>query len=73
MNIHDLEEIEKSLKVRLPDDYKQTMLQYPFERDSYAAECLLPDDADVVIGHNCTAPFPGKITTADVQPFVVGG
>ena len=46
MTSSDFERLEKELKISLPKDYKSLMAAYPFQADSFSADCLLPDDAD---------------------------
>jgi hypothetical protein len=44
--------IETTLAIQLPIGYRTLMGAYPFAPDSFAAECLLPNDADWLIATN---------------------
>ncbi len=48
----DIDAISRQLGVTVPPWYAATMLAYPFPPDSFANECLLPNDASRVIGLN---------------------
>lgn len=46
MNTRDIEVLEKELKVTLPETYTMSMLNYPFEEDSFATEFMLLNDRE---------------------------
>lgn len=71
MNMNELEKIEKILKIKLPIFYKHTVLNYPFKKDSFADECLLPNDVNLVIKNNAGS-FIKMIMKQDIMPFVIG-
>jgi hypothetical protein len=48
----DLNRIESVLGIRLPLEYRELMGGYPFDDDSVAQDCAIPDDAERVIEEN---------------------
>lgn len=56
MTQSDLNAIEQKLEINLPDFYTKTMLNYPFENDSFASEFTLSDDPASII--DCTSILP---------------
>ena len=60
-----LRHIEQTLKVVLPEYYRQTLLDYPFPADSFAAELTLPTEIDAILLNNTRFP-------PEDQRFVVG-
>lgn len=44
--------IEKELDIKLPDFYIQTMLNYPYPDDSFAAELTLCNNVEGIISNN---------------------
>ena len=52
MSENDFLRIERELNLRLPKDYRELMLNYPFSKDSLSADDLLPNDPEVLITHN---------------------
>jgi hypothetical protein len=68
MNESDIRGIETALGGPVPASYRQTMLQYPFPKDSFADEFMLPNQASVVIELNSEAAVPSGISRA----FIVG-
>lgn len=66
MTESDLNKIEAALGLRLPREYRELMRHYPFDADSVAQDCALPDSADRVIEDNVSyrkdgffgAPWP---------------
>jgi hypothetical protein len=52
MTPSDLDRIEEVLGITLPEAYRATMGIYPFDSDSTASDCMLPNDAEWVINAN---------------------
>jgi len=52
MTTGDLDEIERTLGIVLPAEYRATMMAYPFPAESSAAELWMPDDARRVVELN---------------------
>src|SRR5919106_6101420 len=52
MTQDDLSKIERELNIRLPEEYRRVMVDYPFASSSFAQDCELPDDPDRVIESN---------------------
>ena len=52
MTDSDFQKIENQLEIKLPDFYKNTMLNYPFSGSSYANEFSLPNNPVIVIDLN---------------------
>ena len=52
MTHDDLARIEERLGLSLPESYRATMLRYPFEGKSYATDCELPNDPELLIQSN---------------------
>lgn len=66
MSILEIAKIETQLNLKLPQFYVETMLNYPFPLDSFAAELLLCADVQGVLDNNSLfSPEEGK--------FVIGG
>ncbi len=61
MSTSDIAKIEDALNFKLPQFYIETMLNYPFPLDSFAAEFLLCTDVQAIIGKNSLfSPEEGK-------------
>ncbi len=69
MNPGEVKYIEDSLGIKLPDYYKSTILQYPYPKDSFADEFLLPNNPDVVVENNNDCLIED---TKDATPFIIG-
>lgn len=52
MTTSELQRIEDHVGFRLPSYYRETLLQYPFPRGSFAEEFLLPDCPEAVLDLN---------------------
>jgi len=52
MTLTDIQRIEHALSVKLPGDYQQLLLDYPFSADSFATACMVINDADALIKLN---------------------
>jgi hypothetical protein len=52
MTLEELDQIEQSLGITLPAEYRAAMSAYPFPADSSAAELWMPDDAQRVLALN---------------------
>lgn len=52
MTNQEIEAIEKVLGIALPSFYRDAMLNYPFEKDSFAEEFLLADSKSYIIEMN---------------------
>jgi hypothetical protein len=48
----DLVRIERALAIALPLQLRELYTHYPFARDSWAACCAMPDDAELLISWN---------------------
>lgn len=66
MNQEDIKKIENSLKIKLPEFYKKTIQSYPFPKESFANEFLLPDEKNTIIENNDSTIIDKK------NIFVVG-
>ncbi|QEN07311.1 hypothetical protein EXM22_04650 [Oceanispirochaeta crateris] len=52
MNKSDILKIENNLKMKLPKFYKDTILNYPFERGSFAEEFMLLNKLETLLELN---------------------
>jgi hypothetical protein len=68
MNESDLRRIGDTLKLKLPMAYQETVLNYPFPRESCANDFLLPSDLAQVLDLNNGSPTVSGV----VKPFFVG-
>ena len=48
----DIQRVEHALSVKLPSDYRQLLLDYPFSEDSFATACMVIRDAEALINLN---------------------
>jgi hypothetical protein len=48
----DIQCVEQALSVKLPSDYQQLLLDYPFSEDSFATACMVIRDAEALINVN---------------------
>ncbi|MEQ8685654.1 MAG: hypothetical protein RIE86_10185 [Imperialibacter sp.] len=53
MVLSEIDSIERQLKIKLPDYYVKTMLDYPFPADSFAAELSLCTNVKSILDNNC--------------------
>lgn len=61
----DIKKIERELNLKLPLFYVETMLNYPFPLDSFAAELLLCADVQGILDNN-------SIFHPDEKRFAIG-
>jgi hypothetical protein len=52
MTVTDIQRVEQALLIKLPRDYQQLLLDYPFSDDSFATACMVINDADALIKIN---------------------
>jgi hypothetical protein len=52
MTFVDIERVEQSLSLKLPAEYRQLLVDYPFSNDSFATDCMVIRDADALINAN---------------------
>lgn len=64
----ELQQIEERMAFRIPSYYRETLLNYPFERDSFADEFMLPNCPQAVIELNDA----GISTGTGVQALFIG-
>ncbi len=68
MTDQDFKSIEAHIGFPLPVSYRATLSSYPFDRDSFAAEFMLPNAPKVVIELNGT-----EISCSGIgRPFFIG-
>lgn len=67
----DLEKIESLLGTILPNCYKQTIMNYPFPKNSLADDYFLPYDTELIIKNN-ESSFLKVIKTPEIKPFCIG-
>lgn len=48
----DIQRVEQALTIKLPSDYQQLLLDYPFSEDSFATACMVIRDAESLIKIN---------------------
>tara|TARA_Y100001954_G_C15697605_1_gene546102 strand:+ start:657 stop:1070 length:414 start_codon:yes stop_codon:yes gene_type:complete len=53
MTQEELNTIEKKLGIEFPHFYKNTMLNYPFDNDSFGFDCMLPKSPQILEDCNC--------------------
>ena len=63
----ELTKLERKLDVKLPEEYKKTLLNYPFEKDSFAYTCMLMADVNILIEWNSESESLVK------NGFMIGG
>ena len=52
MRQQDLARLERELAIRLPRQYRDFMVAYPFSRSSWAGDLGTPDDVDLLLDLN---------------------
>jgi hypothetical protein len=52
MTIANIQRIEQALSVKLPEQYSQLLVDYPFSEDSFGTTCMVIRDADALIDLN---------------------
>jgi hypothetical protein len=52
MRQHDLVRLERELAIRLPRQYHDFMVAYPFSRSSWAGDLATPDDVKLLLDLN---------------------
>jgi len=52
MRQQDLARLERELAIRLPRQYRDFMIAYPFSRSSWAGDLGTPDDVDLLLDLN---------------------
>ncbi|MFC3811433.1 hypothetical protein [Lacihabitans lacunae] len=52
MNQADINAIQEKLGIELPTFYVETMLNYPFPKDSFGEEFMLPNSPDILLDCN---------------------
>ena len=67
----DLARLERELAIRLPRQYRECMVAYPFSRISWAGDLATPDDVDLLLDLNREKrELPPTLTPRDV--FFIG-
>ena len=61
MNESDIQKIEQALHKQLPSLYRKSLVEYPFPKDSFADEFMLPNDPNLVIEQNAMLPHADNI------------
>jgi hypothetical protein len=64
MTEEELVEIESAIGCGVPQCYRDTMLAYPFPKDSFAAEVLLPNNPKHIIKMNPKLRKAGRVEKA---------
>ena len=68
MNLTELQHLEASLSISLPDYYRATMLEYPFAGRSEIDAAELVDSVQQLLELNCESP----VAKTKVNFFVIG-
>lgn len=72
MTKHELNKVESLFALKLPQQYRALMLNYPFVDDSWANDCAMPNDPQIVIEMNKDKSFLGKFTQEPSRYFQIG-
>jgi hypothetical protein len=73
MTSAELEELERHIGARLPEDLRNLYLHYPFAEGSWAADLAMPDDVDYLIEVNQDRSFPGEFCASDPTRYIYIG